>query len=216
VLDAFAANPDQTLSEIEIADPEDNQRIEDWSRGVTQVHVLDDLLQPVPIGVVGHVHYAGPAFDPQLHASGERARWLEDGRLDFVGRTEKSAFEPKPVDGMQSEEPGNDTEHALAAMLAEVLGISEIGRNDDFFELGGDSILAVQLAARARDAGLGLTARMVFEHPAIRDLAARVDAMGEATEGGDTHHEPMSASGLSPDELAAVTSMWTTQQNGAP
>ncbi len=65
-------------------------------------------------------------------------------------------------------------------MLADVLGVDEIGRYDDFFELGGDSILAVQLAARARDTGLALTARMVFEHPAIHELAAAVDDADEA------------------------------------
>src|SRR5439155_2435307 len=97
--------------------------------------------------------------------------WTEDGRLEFVGRIEEAAT-PKPADATPSEPPRTDTEHALAAMLAEVLGVGEVCRQDDFFELGGDSILAVQLAARARDTGLALTARMVFEHPTIRDLAA--------------------------------------------
>ena len=54
-----------------------------------------------------------------------------------------------------------------------LLDVPEVGRHDDFFSLGGDSILAVQLAARARDAGLPLTARMVFEHPAIRRTRRR-------------------------------------------
>lgn len=214
VLDGFAANPDQTLSEVEITDAEDRQRIENWSRGVTQVHVLDDRGQPVPIGVIGDVHYTGPAFGDAGYRSGDRARWTEDGRLEFVGRTEIPAA-AKPADATCSEPPHTDTEKALAAMLAEVLDVDEIGRYDDFFELGGDSILAVQLAARARDAGLGLTARMVFEHPAIHELAARVDDAGDAPDDGDTHHEPMTASGLSADELAAVTSLWTASQDGA-
>jgi mycobactin peptide synthetase MbtE len=215
VLDAFAGDPDQALRDVQIVDAEERRRIDDWSRGVTRVHVLDDLLQPVPIGVVGDVHYAGTTFDSQLHASGERARWLEDGRLEFVGRIDATSA-PKPADGTTSEPPRTDTEQALAAMLAEVLGVDEIGRHDDFFELGGDSILAVQLAARARDAGLALTARMVFEHPAIHELAAAVDDADDAPEGGDTHHEPMTASGLSADELAALTSLWTASHDGAP
>src|SRR5207249_4785719 len=86
VLDAFADNPDQTLRQIQVADADERQRIEVWSSGVTHVHVLDDDLQPVPMGVVGDVHYAGAAFDSPLHPSGERARWTEDGRLEFVGR----------------------------------------------------------------------------------------------------------------------------------
>jgi mycobactin peptide synthetase MbtE len=215
VLDAFAENPDQTLRQIQITDAEERQRIEDWTSGITHVHILDDDLQPVPMGVVGDVHYAGAALPSRLHRSGERARWTEDGRLEFVGRIEE-ATTPETADATPSEPPHTDTEQALAAMLAEVLGVDEVGRNDDFFERGGDSILAVQLAARARDAGLALTARMVFEHPAIHDLATAVDDADEASDDGGAHHEPMAASGLSADELTAVTALWTSSQNGAP
>ena len=101
-------------------------------------------------------------------------------------------------------------------MLAEALEVPEVGRNDNFFGLGGDSILAVQLAARARDAGIPLTARMVFEHPAIHDLAVTVDNADSTPEDADAHHEPMAASGLSADELAAVTSMFAASQDGEP
>ncbi|WP_234815699.1 non-ribosomal peptide synthetase [Mycolicibacterium boenickei] len=107
-----------------------------------------------------------------------------------------------------SEPPATPTEHTLAAMLVDLLGAAEVGRYDDFFTLGGDSILAVQLAARARDAGVALTARMVFEHPGLADLAAAIDAAGDGAAAADVHHEPMSASGLSPDELAALTAGW--------
>jgi mycobactin peptide synthetase MbtE len=217
VLDAFADNPDQTLRDVQITDAEESQRIEGWSRGVTHVHVLDDLGQPVPVGVVGDVHYAGAAFDSELYRSGDRARWTEDGRLEFIGLIDEFASDATDVVTRPFEAPRTDTEQALAALLAEVLSVGEIGRYDDFFELGGDSILAVQLAARARDVGVGLTARMVFEHPSIHDLAAAVDERrDEAPEDGDTHHEPMTASGLSADELAAVTALWSSSQDGAP
>nr|WP_101947390.1 non-ribosomal peptide synthetase [Mycobacterium sp. 3519A] len=212
VLDAIAADPDLTLREIQIGDPDENNRIADYSRGVTHVHVLDDHDQPVPVGVIGDVHYAGAAFEPPMYRSGQRARWTADGRLEFVGRTEQSAPPPKPADAT----PQTDTEKTLAAMLADVLGVGEVGRTDDFFELGGDSILAVQLAARARDAGLALTARMVFEHPAVHDLAVAVDEAGDVPAESDTHLEPMTASGLSSDELAAVTALWTSSHEGAP
>ena len=98
----------------------------------------------------------------------------------------------------------------------DVLGVTRVGVDDDFFELGGDSILAVQVAARARDTGLALTARMVFEHPTVSELAAKVDQAADTPQAVDTRHEPMSTSGLSPDELAAVTSMWSASRDGAP
>src|SRR6185436_1752412 len=51
------------------------------------------------------------------------------------------------------------------------LGVSSVGTNQDFFELGGDSILSVQLVARAHERGLRLTPRQVFEHRTIAELA---------------------------------------------
>lgn len=124
---------------------------------------------------------------------------------------------PRPVvtATAPSEPARTDTERALAAMLTDLLAATDVGRHDDFFTLGGDSILAVQLAARARDAGVPLTARMVFEHPVLAELGAAVDARSrEAAAPGniDTHHAPMAASGLSPEELAALTAGWGSEK----
>jgi mycobactin peptide synthetase MbtE len=102
------------------------------------------------------------------------------------------------------------TERTLAAMLTALLGVEEFGRHDDFFTLGGDSILAVQLAARARDNGVPLTARMVFEHPVLAELATALDAKAGQAQAADTRHAPMAASGLSADELAELTAGWHT------
>jgi mycobactin peptide synthetase MbtE len=116
--------------------------------------------------------------------------------------------------------PATATEEALAALLVELLSVDEVGRTDDFFALGGDSILAVQLAARARDAGVAMTARMVFEHPQLAELAAAIDAAvdtrTESTAPGDAHHAPMAASGLSADELAMLTAGWGQHADGTP
>ena len=63
-----------------------------------------------------------------------------------------------------------------------------------------------------------LTARMVFEHPELAELAAVIDAKGGAdgtTVAADTYHEPMAASGLSADELAALTAGWGQPEDGA-
>ncbi|CFE42347.1 peptide synthetase [Mycobacterium tuberculosis] len=110
---------------------------------------------------------------------------------------------------MPAEPADTETERALAAILADVLEVGEVGRYDDFFNLGGDSILATQVAARARDGGIPLTARMVFEHPVLCELAAAVDAKPHVeAEPDDKHHAPMSTSGLSPDELSALTASW--------
>jgi mycobactin peptide synthetase MbtE len=55
----------------------------------------------------------------------------------------------------------------------------------------------------------------VFEHPALYDLADVLDGANRAPEPGDAHHAPMTASGLSADELAAVTRSWSVSRDGA-
>jgi nonribosomal peptide synthetase CepA len=60
-------------------------------------------------------------------------------------------------------EPATETERVLCELFAEVLGLERAGVDDSFFELGGDSILSMQLAARARRAGLTFTAADVFD-----------------------------------------------------
>src|SRR5262249_14339616 len=62
-------------------------------------------------------------------------------------------------------------EELLCALFAEVLGVARVGIDDDFFALGGDSILSIQLVSRARQAGLMITPRAVFQHKTVEALA---------------------------------------------
>ncbi|WP_432010893.1 non-ribosomal peptide synthase/polyketide synthase [Streptomyces cucumeris] len=68
--------------------------------------------------------------------------------------------------------PRTDAERVLAEIWATLLGRERIGVEDNFFMLGGDSILSIQVASRARQAGLSLTPRELFRHPTIASLAA--------------------------------------------
>ncbi|MEU9456740.1 amino acid adenylation domain-containing protein [Streptomyces sp. NPDC048277] len=76
--------------------------------------------------------------------------------------------------------PRNDAERTLARIWAELLGIPEIGVDDNFFDLGGDSILGLQVVSRARDAGLRLTAKHTFLRQTVAELAA--EALSAADE----------------------------------
>lgn len=69
-------------------------------------------------------------------------------------------------------QPRTETERTLAAIWAEVLAVPEIGIEDDFFNLGGDSILGIQIVARAGEAGIAITPGQLFEHRCIAKLAA--------------------------------------------
>ncbi|MCP4657237.1 MAG: amino acid adenylation domain-containing protein [bacterium] len=73
--------------------------------------------------------------------------------------------------------PTSPAEEELAKIWTELLGYGVPGRervgvNDSFFELGGDSILSIQVVSRAREVGLRLTPRDLFRHPTIAELAA--------------------------------------------
>ncbi|KUI23551.1 non-ribosomal peptide synthetase [Mycobacterium sp. GA-1285] len=211
VLAAFAEDPGQRVRDVQIADRDERHLVRRFSAAAS-ASVLDGWRDPVAIGVVGDVYeHVIDETGADLRATGRRGRWTADGELEYIEVVEQRR-PPAPAGPAESARTG--TERVLATLLADVVDVPEVNRTDDFFELGGDSILAVQLAARARDAGLALTARMVFEHPTIHELAAKVDA-DAGTETPDVHHEPMAASGLSADELAAVTSMWSASQEGA-
>ncbi|MBS2965020.1 amino acid adenylation domain-containing protein [Actinocrinis puniceicyclus] len=79
---------------------------------------------------------------------------------DFASRGERRA-------------PRTPREELLVALYAEVLGLEpeRVGIDDDFFAQGGDSIISIQLAARARAGGLRITPRDVFAHPTVAGLA---------------------------------------------
>ncbi|WP_438040320.1 amino acid adenylation domain-containing protein [Sorangium sp. So ce128] len=68
--------------------------------------------------------------------------------------------------------PRTEAEAALAGIWAELLGRRAVGVQENFFELGGDSILALQVVSRARAAGLSLTPRQIFQQQTIAGLAA--------------------------------------------
>ncbi|GAA2591737.1 hypothetical protein GCM10009863_00860 [Streptomyces axinellae] len=69
-------------------------------------------------------------------------------------------------------EPDTAAERTLCGVFAEVLGLERAGVEDSFFELGGDSISSMQVAARARREGISLTPRQIFEHRTPERLAA--------------------------------------------
>ena len=71
-------------------------------------------------------------------------------------------------------------ERMLAEIWTDVLGIAQVGIHNNFFELGGDSILGIQVSARAHQAGLALTPRHVFQFQTIAELAAACDAQPTA------------------------------------
>jgi amino acid adenylation domain-containing protein/non-ribosomal peptide synthase protein (TIGR01720 family) len=254
-----------------------------------QMYILDEYLQPVPIGVRGQMYIGGDGlargylnrpeltqekFIPnpfsdepsaRLYKTGDLARYLGDGKIEFLGRIDNqvkirgfrielgeiesvlnthpqvqqtvviatedkpgnkrlvaylatdsesltsselrgllkerlpeymvpSAFVlldtlpltpngkidrkalPKPTEGVTREQeyiaPRTSTEKALAHVWQDVLGLEQVSINDNFFEMGGDSILSIQVVSRAKNAGIQITPKQIFQHQTIAELAA--------------------------------------------
>ncbi len=251
-----------------------------------QIHILDERLNPQPIGVAGELYIGGVGLargylgrpgltaerfvpDPftpggRLYRSGDLARWRDDGALDYLGRLDhqvklrglrlelgeieaalrelagvseavvllrQSAIGPRLVgylvrpnldeavvrqallarlpdfmvpshlvaldrlpltpngkldrqalpepdviqQAYRAPEPGIETE--LATLWAELLQVERVGRDDNFFALGGDSILSLQIIARARRLGLVFSPRHLFERQTLAELAPVVQRL---------------------------------------
>ncbi|HYR07279.1 MAG TPA: AMP-binding protein, partial [Longimicrobium sp.] len=262
------------------------------------VYVLDRAGEPVPVGVAGELFIGGVAVargylgrprltaerfvpDPfgepgaRLYRTGDRCRWLGDGTLEYLGRTDFQVkvrgfrVEPGEIEARLASHPGvreavvlalddgaggkrlvayftgealeskalrahlsgqlpeymvpaafvrleslplnpngkldrgalpapdadafgtrayeapvGETEEAMAAIWAEVLGVERVGRHDNFFELGGHSLLAVRVVSRMRQVlEAEVVLAHVFSHPTVESLAAHLAGAGDGQPG---------------------------------
>jgi amino acid adenylation domain-containing protein len=102
--------------------------------------------------------------------------------LTSNGKLDRSALPPpSPANilaSVQYRAPGSPVEARLAAIVEDLLGMKRVGIDDNFFLLGGHSLLGTQLVLRVRDAfGTDLTLRDLFEAQTIYNLAAKVEEM---------------------------------------
>ncbi|WP_323157015.1 non-ribosomal peptide synthetase, partial [Pseudomonas rhodesiae] len=100
------------------------------------------------------------------------AQWvlLEQMPLSPNGKLDRKAL-PKPEVTHHYIAPQSALEQQIAAIWADVLGVEQVGVNDNFFERGGDSIISIQVVSRARAAGIHFTAKALFQHQTVRSLA---------------------------------------------
>jgi len=94
--------------------------------------------------------------------------------LNGSGKLDRAAL-PAPDLAVSGRPPRTPEEEALCGLFAEVLGVPQVFADVSFFDLGGDSIAALRLAARARQEGLELTPRMVFTHQTVEGLLSAGD-----------------------------------------
>ncbi|WP_168711452.1 non-ribosomal peptide synthetase [Streptomyces sp. RKND-216] len=89
--------------------------------------------------------------------------------------------------------PRGEVERRLAEVWAEVLGLERVGVEDDYLELGGDSIQSIQVVALARRAGIRISPRQLFEHPTISRLAPHAELLSFAGPGTTGNTPPTAA-----------------------
>nr|AAZ23077.1 peptide synthetase [Streptomyces fradiae] len=126
------------------------------------------------------------------------------GKLDHRALPEP----PAPADAPHGSRPPRDAwEGVLCEAFGEVLGIAEVGADDDFFALGGDSIGSIRLVGRVRAAGGRMTVRDIFEQRTPAALAGRSRPGGPAT-------EVLGGRGTGPVEPTPISS-WLAELGGA-
>ncbi len=191
-----------------------------YARRITVAHRLRPAAtQPLPSGTET-LWYSSDALVADVHGSLERClpRWMvpaayvciEELPLAPSGKLDRLTL-PMPEQAQVAQRPyaapGSAAEAALAAIWQQLLGLDRVGVHDNFFEIGGDSIISIQVVALARRAGLALQPQDIFARQTIAELAAST-----------TPAPPTAAAAKAPDEapLSPIQSWFFALELAAP
>ena len=110
-------------------------------------------------------------------------RWVKLESLLDTEQPERKSSPSHPRPDLQNDYvgPRNEIEQTIAGIWETQLGLERVGVYDNFFELGGDSILSIQVISRANRLGLQFTAKQLFQHSTVAELASVV-SIGESGE----------------------------------
>ena len=110
----------------------------------------------------------------------EKLPLTSNGKLDRNALPNPSSEARQPFLDFVS--PRTETEAALAVIWVDLLKVDRIGVNDDFFDLGGHSLMAIKIVSRIRDAfQVNLSLRNLFDSPTVAGLAAIIDGLSWST-----------------------------------
>jgi amino acid adenylation domain-containing protein/non-ribosomal peptide synthase protein (TIGR01720 family) len=109
------------------------------------------------------------------HMVPQRFVFLDEFPLLPSGKVNRRALPALEPEQSTTRLPVTETENVLCGLMAELLKLPEVGAEDNFFTLGGDSILSIRFVSKARAAGLGISPRQVFECQTAAALARVVE-----------------------------------------
>jgi amino acid adenylation domain-containing protein len=155
--------------------------------GVAQAAVIPREDPPAPLRLVGYVVPSGDAPE-----AAELRQFLAERLPDYMvppayvaleriprntnGKLDRAALPAPEAAALTGHGPRNARERVLCGLFAELLGLDEVGIDDDFFSLGGHSLLVAKLILRVRDEfGANIGIRTVFEAPTVAKLATALE-----------------------------------------
>ncbi|WP_155763081.1 condensation domain-containing protein, partial [Mycobacterium colombiense] len=181
--------------------------------GIEQAAVIAREDHPATVRLVGYV--TGTADPAEVRSQlAERLPpymvpaavvTLDELPLTVNGKLDTRALPAPDYGGNEYRAPADAIEEILAGIYAQVLGLDRVGIDDSFFDLGGDSILSMQVVARARAAGVMCRPRDVFVEQTVARLARVVTL---ATAEGDVADD-----GIGP-VLASPIMRWLHEMDG--
>jgi amino acid adenylation domain-containing protein len=132
------------------------------------------------------------------------------------GKTDRAAL-PAPNWELRAESgfraPRTPTEERIAEIWSSVLGIDQVGSEDNFFNLGGHSLLGARVATQVRESfEIDLSVRALFEQPTLSEFAAHIDGVCARDEGGPAGEQPSQSPGQTLDSDPAQELLLSFQQ----
>ena len=122
-----------------------------------------------------------------------------NGKLDL-----RQLPDPDQIDESAHVAPRNAMESTLQAIVTKVLKLPAVSVTENFFAIGGDSILSLQVVAQAHEQGIALSAKHVFERQTIAGMAEVAQPVAADSAQPQVESTEFSASGLSDDEMQAL------------
>lgn len=110
---------------------------------------------------------------------------LEEMPMTSSGKISRKTLPEIDLSNIESsveyEAPDGELEKSLAKEMEEVLNYSPIGRNDNFFDLGGDSLKAIEFVSKAHNSGIYFDLQSIFDYPTVKELREHIESGDKQT-----------------------------------